>query len=66
MENLKYCEEDLQQFLVVKPGVMLVLVGAYKASAFRICGCNLGFVPAICSVMMVLIFVWGERLCCFV
>lgn len=59
MENLKYCEEALKQLLVVKPGVTLVLVGAYRTSAFRICGCNLGFVPVICPVMTVLIFVWG-------
>lgn len=68
MENLKNWEEDLQWFLAAKPGVTLVLVGTYKTSAFRICVCNLGFVPVICSVMTVLIFlgsVGDVRVCCF-
>lgn len=48
MENLKNCMvEDLKQLLLVKPGVTLVLVGAYKTSALGICGCNLGFVPVL-------------------
>lgn len=62
MENLKHCAQHLKQLVVVKVGVALVLVSAYKVAVFRICGCNLGFEPVISSGMT---DSWGFVLFCF-